>query len=668
MKFLDRLHPYRFQLTSLFLAALAYGLVIPWLGLYWDDWPLVWYAHHLGPEAYQNFAAYRPVSGWIYYFSFLSFGDNVLAWHAFALLWRWLCTLAFWWLLRLLWPRAGRLATVISLLFLLYPGFGQQSISVTYSVYFIYYSGYLTSLCLMIMGLRAQRRTPYILSSIVLGLLTMFSTEYFYGLELLRPFVLWLAMPNQSSRQRLAKALRAWLPYAPMVPIVFAWRYWATQQEEALYGAGLLTALAADPLRATGEWLVTAATDIFEAGAQAWLRVGEVWGQLASGSRVSLLYFPVAIAAAACAVLLLRKQTSKEKIERDAARETIALGAVALLVGGISFWVAQLPLRLDLSFDRFTLPMMFGASLVLGGVWGLVRAPLWAKMGLLSLLIGLSAGFHFLTANRYRLEWEREVEFFQQLAWRAPFIQPGTAIVSPELTTFTHNSDNSLTGPLNWMYADPQPGTTVLPYDFLYAEVRANAALQDLASSGVIRDGYIFVDYQGSAETLLILIYTPPSCLRILDPQRDAYYPQLSAEVADLVHFSNLELIAAEPDLIESRVDLWSVEEQETWCFYFEKAELARQLGDWMEVAELGEKAYLLEDDANHPAEHVTFVEGYARVGDWERAVELSSLAFEINEGMRPMLCAVWADVLGGNEDKELMIAAEHVKALGCSG
>ena len=34
----------------LLVCLLGYGLLIPWLGFYWDDWrPAVWVAHSLGP-------------------------------------------------------------------------------------------------------------------------------------------------------------------------------------------------------------------------------------------------------------------------------------------------------------------------------------------------------------------------------------------------------------------------------------------------------------------------------------------------------------------------------------------------------------------------------------------------------------------------------------------
>jgi hypothetical protein len=44
------------------------------------------------------------------------------------------------------------------------------------------------------------------------------------------------------------------------------------------------------------------------------------------------------------------------------------LGGLALLLGGIPFWMTDLPITLQYPWDRFTLPMMFGASILLVGL------------------------------------------------------------------------------------------------------------------------------------------------------------------------------------------------------------------------------------------------------------------------------------------------------------
>lgn len=652
------LKTFRVPLFLFAFSALSYGLLIPWLGFYWDDWPLVWNAHTFGPQVLKGLAYFRPASGWIYYFSFQVAGESPLAWHLYGLLWRWLSALTFWWLLSLLWPRRNRMAGIAALLFLIYPGFSQQSISVTYSVYFLYYTFFLASLCLMVLALRTSgRRWIYVGGSIVLGLISMLSTEYFYGLEFLRIGIIWAALKEKNSSARRKRAFREWVLYAWMIPVVFIWRYWASVQLDTLYRASLLEGLSANPASSLLELIRTIVIDLIEAGVVAFLRVAKVWNQLQVGSRVSWIYVLVVFAGVVLTVAMLRKRDKKEGDQQEP-RQAIGLGAAALAISGLSFWITELPMRLAFPFDRFTLPMMFGACLLLAGAWTLLAVKSRLKLSLLALLVGLSAGFHFLMANEYRVDWELQAEFFRQLAWRVPDLQPGTALITPELTALDHYTDNSLTAPLNWMYSSELEPTR-LTYAFFYADLRELTRLRRLTQGGVIVQGYDFVRFEGTAQNVLLVLYQPPACLKVLDPITDAHFPQLSAEVADLLQLSNPGLIVDRSNAIGERMTFWSFEPMESWCYYFERAELAASSEDWETVVETGEVALSLSDSPNQPGERVPFIEGYAMTGQWDRALELTKESFRINRFMRSMLCDLWERISERMGDQPAVLEAK---------
>jgi hypothetical protein len=80
------------------------------------------------------------------------------------------------------------------------------------------------------------------------------------------------------------------------------------------------------------------------------------------------------------------------------------------------------------------------------------------------------------------------------------------------------------------------------------------------------------------------------------------------------------------------------------WCYYFEKADLARQFEDWEQVASLADQALQLGEtlyEVNAP-ELVTFIEGYAHTGRWSDALELTDRALALSERMDRMLCDSW--------------------------
>ena len=199
---------------------LAFGLLTPWLGFYWDDWPLAWFTHVLGPEGFIGFAPQRPFSGVLYYLSSALLGTRPIAWQIYALVWRWVAVTLFWLLLKGLWPERKRMALTGAVLFALYPGFSQQSIALIYSLYFIYYSLFLASLVVMLQAVRSEKNYwQLMVLAVLLSAAAMLSTEYFYGLELLRPLLILVVVLGQKAtwRERIIVSVRRWLPFALLI-------------------------------------------------------------------------------------------------------------------------------------------------------------------------------------------------------------------------------------------------------------------------------------------------------------------------------------------------------------------------------------------------------------------------------------------------------------------
>ena len=99
--------------------------------------------------------------------------------------------------------------------------------------------------------------------------------------------------------------------------------------------------------------------------------------------------------------------------------------------------------------------------------------------------------------------------------------------------------------------------------------------------------------------------------------------------------------------------------------------ELARQLGDWEQVAEVGDNAFKLADSPNDPVERFVFIEGYAHVGDWERAVELSKVSYRVSkEYVGPLLCRLWARIEAETDESAERSAALNTigNVLSCPG
>lgn len=215
-------------LALFILCVLSYGLLIPWLGYYWDDWFMLGIAHWLEPSGViEAMSSDRPFFGWLQVLINPLFGEAPLPWHLLALLARWTSAVAVWWMLLGVWPRNKLQVTAVACLFAVYPGFTQQPIARNYGFTFIILSAFLFSLGSMVWSLRKPR---WFWLFTGLGLLSciisLFTIELFVGLELLRPIFIWLILDekNIEARQRLRRTLVIWFPYLLVLVLFLFWR------------------------------------------------------------------------------------------------------------------------------------------------------------------------------------------------------------------------------------------------------------------------------------------------------------------------------------------------------------------------------------------------------------------------------------------------------------
>src|SRR5678816_4447087 len=109
------------------LTILAYGLLLPLTGFYWDDWPFAWIAKFLGPKEFMPaFAGVRPFLGPIFFITTSLIPPVPLYWQIFALIIRFISGLSAWFALSQVWPRHRRQVLIASLLFLVFPGYSQH--------------------------------------------------------------------------------------------------------------------------------------------------------------------------------------------------------------------------------------------------------------------------------------------------------------------------------------------------------------------------------------------------------------------------------------------------------------------------------------------------------------------------------------------------------------
>ncbi|NPV57674.1 MAG: hypothetical protein HPY76_13525, partial [Anaerolineae bacterium] len=634
-------HP---AVVLLFLSVASYGILIPSLGFYWDDWPLIWFKHAFGSGIFTElFTSDRPFLAGIYLITANLLGSTPLPWQILALLSRWLVSWLLYWSLSQLWQEHKTESLWIAALFTIYPGFLQQPISVVYSNGLLLLAGYILSLGMMIKAIRAPAR--YWLFTIigVAGFIfCTFSTEYYVTLEIIRPVIIWMLISNsqRSYREKIRQTIKYWLPYFVTMIIYLIWRVLIFQFPG--YQPKVVEEIAGSSLSLQLNIVARVFQDLFTAGIQPWLDIFKRFSEVPFGSSTAIGYYLLSLTVLAFfitfSLLSHRGELQSESNKNNWRLQAISLGLIAMLSAGGPFIIADLPIKLVFPWDRFTLAYMLGSSIFLVGFidW-LIRLRI-QRVVILSIIIALATGSHFLNANTYRREWETQKQFFWQLVWRAPGLKEGTSIVTHTLP-LNYYSDNSLTAPLIWTYY-PKSDDPELPLVFIYTQVRLGTGLPDYKENLPITQHYRTASFSGTTSESLVIFFSPPGCLHVLQPEYFNEAPMIPEELKRAVIISNPQQIITDPATpAQPPSHIFHGEPEHDWCYYYEKADLARQTEQWEQIVSLGDDAFANDHNPKDASELIPFIEGYANMGDFNRTTELSRSAIENNPALLLGIC-----------------------------
>lgn len=645
-KYLDYLkkeiHP---AFLLLIVSILAYGLLIPQLGFYWDDLPMSWIRYQLGFEAMTKyFSTNRPVWALLFQITTRIFPQVPIYWQVFALFWRWLGAVTVWGIGAKLFPRNKNFALTLALIFLLYPGFNQQWGSYLYSHFFIVFFFFLFSYYLMLHGKTVV--------ALIFSALNLWMMEYFFTLELIRPFVIWtsLAEESLSTRERLLRTLKLWTPYLAVFILavlsrmfIFNNTIYKFNLKEEFIKAPLDTVLLLAKNVFSSLWTVTGA---------AWMQAFQFPDSVLDGPRTIGIYIFILIIVAVLILSGLWKQNQVKEGSASSALWIVGLGLVMLIFAGPPFWLTNVPVSLGYPANRATLSFMLGSSFILTGLLEFI--PTKVRTIAILVFISLAAGRQFLWANEFRRDWAAHKNMFWQMTWRAPGLQENTVVLINE--NLAYYADNSLSAALNWIYG-PDEHDDAIEYVLFYPTNRESLSLNP---NDPVDYDFLAGTFKGNTSQTVVFYYDPPKCLRLLDPEIDSINRLIPEESL----LRNAALLSSTAPILSAQTaempDIYGPEPAHHWCYYFQKADLARQLGDWESVTHLGDDAFALDDYPNDPVERFVFIEGYAHNGDWQKAVEYSIASYKVSKNyVGPLLCKLWDRI-----ERETAASAEQESAL----
>jgi len=658
-----------FPLFLFFCSMIIYGLEIKTYGLYWDDLANSFFAADGGAFLVGRIVATaRPALAPLFYLPYQLLGSNPIAWHLFNIFARWLMFFGFYALLNESFPDQKHLNQLSALFVLAYPGFRQLWIARIYPPIYLVFCLEFYSLILFARSFHAKKKQRLVFHavSILLSFYCLNASEYIFGLEFLRPFIAFISLnsdfPGASKKAIARKITLHWAPYVLMLLTFIGLRSFVFQS--SLYDVVETGNLIKTPLQTLRELVGFLSKSAFAS-------VINVWGFLLKPAFwVELMWKRIFILIPLLCVTFftLFNQRRMHHEDRTGKSDWIVFaltGLVSLLFAGVPFWAAGLTPSVNFPNDRFFLPYAFGASMLFSVlIYKLFRSPLVRNI-IFSLFFMIGAAFHISNAQSFQQDWDDLQKTLNQIVWRVPSFREGTLLVAEELP-LKYYSDNSLTGAINWLYAEDSVFPD-LPIMLNYTTVRLGRSLPSLKPHTDIHQGYLLYNFQGSTDAMIVLFHHPPSCLHFADPSLDPLHPGLPDILKQSSTHSNLSRITS----IECQNDLEFVRQvdESDWCYYYQKASLALQYEEYDEILRLGQIAFSRGFVPHDPSETIPFIFGYAYQGDWNRAVQLSLYTQSGNSAFDPMLCAVWniiEDETMPDSQRSSALAAVHA-ALSCA-
>ena len=622
--------------------------------IYRDDWYYTMDRLIGGPGIFQEmFSIDRPARGALFEAYFQLFGIQPFPYHMSSFLWRVAGGLAALWLFRQLWPR-HRLATfMMALLFALYPGYLRWMEGFENQPRIL--SSFLEalSIALTLYAIRETRTFPKIaawIGSILTGWAYIALVDFAFGMEVFRLLCVFILVGRGEESfpfiKRSLAALRAW-GIAALIPFGFLfWRFFLFQNERTATDVGLqLGYLFASPFLTGGWWLSRLFQSAVNVTILAW--AAPLFQSL---FEVGLSNLMTGVLIAGIAILLFLWISSLLwKMQENANDSDVVLNerwqTKAIWVGLTGVFAGVLPIVVANryatfgGFSHYALPASLASVLVIVGVVSLIRSRN-VQFGIASALVLLAVLTHYTASLLILYEEQVIADFWHQVVWRAPGIKAGTTLIVHYPSVNYAEDVDAVAGPANFLYFPEQTDQIPAVYP-LVALPQMDYTTKDVL--GTNHKPYGYRTHVGEINYNNILVISQPvgnACVHVIDSHWPRYSELDSDQILLLGQYSKIERVLTEgtgPRLVESIFGP-KPDHTQSWCYYYQQAELALQKGDWEEILRIGDTVARLKLSPNDRIEWAPFLQAYAVKGD-EQAFKAAAVKMDISPFVRREAC-----------------------------
>jgi hypothetical protein len=276
-------------------------------------------------------------------------------------------------------------------------------------------------------------------------------------------------------------------------------------------------------------------------------------------------------------------------------------------------------------YSRYTIIAATGAALIWAAIFNLIPN-LRIKNIFLSILILSATLTHYANGFAHAKSTRATDNFWWQVSWRVPQFERGTTLITSY--SVVAEEDYFTWGPANLIYYPAESAHAEYHQPILYAALLNENTIekvkafepQDFSNRRGIRT------YANYRNILVLTQPTPDSCVRILNLHQIELSSKDDPRVAELAPYSEAGHIFYDEPFHTPPLIPFGEEPAHTWCYYYEKADLARQMKNWDEVIRLGDEAQKMGYAPHDPIEWIPFLQGYSHAENLQQVERIASL------------------------------------------
>jgi hypothetical protein len=308
--------------------------------------------------------------------------------------------------------------------------------------------------------------------------------------------------------------------------------------------------------------------------------------------------------------------------ENDSTNEALALGLV-IAVGGLIPIAMVNPEVIFPSFSRYSLVSSAGVALFFAALFMRLRGR-WLQYGLIAFLLVSSMLTHHANSFKTAQQTALTNDFWWQVSWRVPQFENTTTLIA-SYPGIALEEDYFIWGPANLIYYPEKQNNKNIQPGLFAAILNRDTVNNVLTRERQKYDNRRSIITYANARNMVVL--TQPalnSCVHVVDGFQPEYSHNEQDAIRVIGSYSEIEHVLTDETPHTPPSLVFGSEPSHGWCYYYQKADLARQRGEWDKVLEIGEQALGQGLEPGDLIEWMPFLQAYAVTGDVEHLTELA--------------------------------------------